>query len=92
MADVENFAAHQPGVGLQQRENCLHVVAHVDPIPLRCAITMKLERIIEGLFLGPSQHSIGLQCADLLTAIATSAERGNGQARGYLEEIVAAQR
>jgi hypothetical protein len=49
---------------------------------------MKLERIIEGLFLRPSDHSIGLQCADLVTAIATSAERGNGQARGYLKTLL----
>jgi Protein of unknown function (DUF3800) len=49
---------------------------------------MKLDRIIEGLFLGPSHHSIGLQCADLVTAIATSAERGNGQGRGYLKTLL----
>ena len=46
---------------------------------------MKLERIVEGLFLGPSHYSIGLQCADLVVAITAAAERGGGQARGYLK-------
>jgi hypothetical protein len=49
---------------------------------------MKLDRIVEGLFLGPSHHSIGLQCADLVAAITTSAERGGGQARGYLKTLL----
>lgn len=49
---------------------------------------MKLDRIVEGLFLGPSHHSIGLQCADLITAITTGAERGGGQARGYLKTLL----
>jgi Protein of unknown function (DUF3800) len=45
----------------------------------------RLDRILEGLFLGPSHYSIGLQCADLICAITAAAERGNGQARGYRE-------
>ena len=49
---------------------------------------MKLERIVEGLFLGPSHHSIGLQCADLVVAITAAAERGGGQARGYLKTLL----
>jgi hypothetical protein len=49
---------------------------------------MKLDRIIEGLFLGSSHHSIGLQRVDLVTAIASSAERENGQARGYLKTLL----
>ncbi len=48
----------------------------------------RLERIVEGLFLGPSQYSIGLQCADLICAITAAAERGNGQARGYLKTLL----
>jgi hypothetical protein len=48
----------------------------------------RLDRIIEGLFLGPSHHSIGLQCADLVCAITAAAERGNGQARGYLKTLL----
>ncbi len=44
----------------------------------------KLDRIVEGLFLGPSHYSISLQCADLVCALTAAAERGNGQARGYL--------
>jgi hypothetical protein len=48
----------------------------------------RLERIVEGLFLGPSHYSIGLQCADLVCAIAAAAERGNGQARGYLKTLL----
>jgi Protein of unknown function (DUF3800) len=47
----------------------------------------KLDRIVEGLFLGPSHHSIGLQCADLVVAITAAAERGQGQARGYLKRL-----
>jgi len=48
----------------------------------------RLERIVEGLFLGPSHHSIGLQCADLVVAITAAAERGQGQARGYLRTLL----
>ena len=48
----------------------------------------RLERIVEGLFLGPSHYSIGLQCADLVCAITAAAERGNGQARGYLKTLL----
>jgi len=48
----------------------------------------RLGRIVEGLFLGPSHYSIGLQCADLVCAITAAAERGNGQARGYLRTLL----
>jgi len=48
----------------------------------------KLDRIVEGLFLGPSHYSIGLQCADLVCAITAAAERGGGQARGYLKTLL----
>lgn len=48
---------------------------------------MRLDRLVEGLFLAPSHHSLGLQCADLLVACAASAERGNGQARGYMRQL-----
>jgi hypothetical protein len=48
----------------------------------------RLDRIVEGLFLGPSHFSIGLQCADLVCAITAAAERGNGQARGYLKMLI----
>jgi hypothetical protein len=49
---------------------------------------MQLPRIIEGLFLGPSQYSIGLQCADLIVAMTANAERGPGQGRGYLKKVL----
>jgi len=49
---------------------------------------MKLDRIVEGLFLGPSHLSVGLQCADLIVSITTAAERGSGQARGYLKKLL----
>jgi hypothetical protein len=49
---------------------------------------VKLGRIVEGLFLGPSDHSIGLQCADLIVSCVAAAERGNGQARGYLKKLL----
>ncbi len=48
---------------------------------------MKLGRIVEGLFLGPSHYSIGLQCADLVVAATAAAERGVGQGRGYLRTL-----
>jgi hypothetical protein len=48
----------------------------------------RLDRIVEGLFLGPSHYSIGLQCADLVCSITAAAERGNGQARGYLRGLL----
>ena len=49
---------------------------------------MKLDRIVEGLLLGPSHLSIGLQCADLVVSITAAAERGNSQARGYLRKLL----
>ena len=49
---------------------------------------MKLDRIVEGLFLGPSHLSVGLQCADLVVSIAAAAERRNAQARGYLKKLL----
>jgi hypothetical protein len=49
---------------------------------------MKLDRIVEGLFLGPSHLSVGLQCADLVVSITAAAERGNAQARGYLKRLL----
>ncbi len=48
---------------------------------------MKLGRIVEGLFLGPSHYSIGLQCADLVVAATVAAERGVGLASGYLKKL-----
>ncbi len=48
----------------------------------------RLDRIVEGLFLGPSHYSIGLQCADLVCSITAAAERGGGQARGYLKTLL----
>ena len=48
----------------------------------------KLDRIVEGLFLGPSHYSIGLQSADLVVAITAAGERGGGQARGYLRTLL----
>ena len=49
---------------------------------------VKLDRIVEGLFLGPSHLSVGLQCADLIVSITAAAERGGGQARGYLKTLL----
>jgi hypothetical protein len=48
----------------------------------------RLDRIVEGLFLGPSHHSIGLHCADLVCAITAATERRNGLARGYLKQLL----
>ena len=45
-------------------------------------------RIIEALFLSPSNYSIGLQCADLIVAMTANAERGPGQGRGYLKQLL----
>ncbi len=49
---------------------------------------MQLPRVIEGLFLGPSHNSIGLQCADLIVAMTANAERGPGQGRGYMRKLL----
>ncbi len=49
---------------------------------------MQLDRIVEGLFLGPSHLSIGLQCADLIVSITAAAEKGNSTARGYLKKLL----
>jgi len=48
---------------------------------------MKLNRIVEGLFLSPSHHSIGLQCADLIAAATAAAERSIGQGSGYVKKL-----
>jgi hypothetical protein len=49
---------------------------------------MKLGRIVEGLFLGPSNYSIGLQCADLVVAATAATERGVGQGSGYFKRLL----
>jgi len=49
---------------------------------------VKFSRIVEGLFLGPSHFSIGLQCADLVVAATAAAERGVGQGRGYFKKLL----
>ncbi len=49
---------------------------------------MQLPRIVEGLFLGPSNYSIGLQCADLIVAMTANADRGPGQGRGYMRRLL----
>jgi hypothetical protein len=49
---------------------------------------MQLPRIVEGLVLGPSHYSIGLQCADLVVATTAGAERRSGQGRGYLRKVL----
>jgi Protein of unknown function (DUF3800) len=49
---------------------------------------MKLERIVEGLFLGPSHYSIGLQCADLVVAATVAAQRSIGQGSGYFKRLL----
>lgn len=48
---------------------------------------MKLGRIVEGLFLGPSHYSIGLQCADLVVAATAASERGIGTGAGYVKRL-----
>jgi hypothetical protein len=48
---------------------------------------VKLGRIVEGLFLGPSHYSIGLQCADLVVAATAAGERGVGQGSGYFKKL-----
>jgi hypothetical protein len=49
---------------------------------------VRFNRIIEGLLLSPSQFSIGLQCADLVVAATTAAERGIGLGSGYLRRLL----
>ena len=53
---------------------------------------MQLPRIVEGLFLGPSHYSIGLQCADLVVAMTANAERGHRPGARLPEEAAAALR
>ena len=48
----------------------------------------KLGRLVEGLFLGPSHYSIGLPCADLVVAATAAAERGGGDARRWLRQLL----
>ena len=48
----------------------------------------KLDRIVEGLFLGPSHFSIGLQCADLVVAATAASERGVGAGSGYFKKLL----
>jgi hypothetical protein len=49
---------------------------------------VKLGRIVEGLFFGPSHYSIGLQCADLVVAVTAAAQRGVGQGSGYFKKLL----
>ncbi len=47
---------------------------------------MQLPRIVEGLFLGPSNYSIGLQCADLIVAMTANAERAASRSGTRISE------
>jgi hypothetical protein len=49
---------------------------------------VKLGRIVEGLFLGPSHYSVGLQCADLVVAVTAAGQRGVGQGSGYFKKLL----
>lgn len=48
---------------------------------------VRFDRIVEGLFMGPSQYSIGLQCADLVVAATRAAEHGVGLGGGYVKKL-----
>jgi hypothetical protein len=48
---------------------------------------MRLTHIVEGLFLGPSRYSIGLQCADLVVATTAAAERRRGEGPMYFRKL-----
>jgi hypothetical protein len=48
---------------------------------------MKLGRIVEGLFLSPSERWLGLQCADLVVAATAASERAIGQGSGYVKNL-----
>lgn len=48
---------------------------------------MRLERLVDGLMLGPSHHSIGLQAADLVVASARSARSGPGDASRWQRQL-----
>ena len=48
----------------------------------------RLERLVEGLFLGPSSLLNRTPVHDLICAVTAAAERGNGQARGYLKTLL----
>jgi hypothetical protein len=47
-----------------------------------------LERIVDALLLGPSQHSIGLQTADLVVASALAAQRSLGDASRWHKQLL----
>jgi hypothetical protein len=49
---------------------------------------VKLGRIVEGLFLGPSHYSVGLQCADLVVAVTAAGQRRVGQGSGYFKKLL----
>ena len=49
---------------------------------------VRFSRIVEGLFLGPSQYSIGLECAELVVAATAAAERGVGDGRRYRQKLL----
>jgi hypothetical protein len=49
---------------------------------------LKLERIVDALLLGPSQHSIGLQCADLVAGSALASQRASGDALRWHKRLL----
>lgn len=50
---------------------------------------VRLERIVDALFLGPSHHSIGLQAADLVVASTLAAQRGElGDASRWHKQLL----
>jgi hypothetical protein len=50
---------------------------------------VRLERIVDALFLGPSHHSVGLQAADLVVASTLAAQRGElGDASRWHKQLL----
>ena len=72
----------------RHREEDVSIRRYFGALTERGTPFMRLDRIVEGLFLGPSHLSIGLQCADLVVSITAAAERGNSTARGYLKKLL----
>jgi hypothetical protein len=80
------FLAEQPQYLLQEEDDRLRRLfgdLTADGTPYT-----KHDRIVEGLFLGPSHFSIGLQCADLVVAPTAAGERGVGQGSGYFKKLL----
>ncbi|MCO5316694.1 MAG: DUF3800 domain-containing protein [Solirubrobacterales bacterium] len=88
----QRFLAHENGYGAivldsRQFEADNHMRRYFDRIHTEGTEFSGLDRIIDGLLLGPSHHSLGLQLADLVVGPTRAAKIRLGDASRYFSQL-----